>query len=378
MAPSSLDEPQEVKPAGATVLGKRVAEETTDRPPLPRCPSETGQYGVAVGCLAVPYSLLRTVQGLLMPTRWLRAGAGGRQVTPLSLEMGGGKGVAALHLSPPGAAALNAYAAGSTANSTAATAEVPPELAVLIADGSIKWMRGLRPGSSACLPEGRKDPADAGAAAAAAAGGAPTFIELFAGIGGFRIGLCALGWKPVFASELGVEERATYTANCGPEAHPVEGDITCIDTESIPPHDLLTGGFCCQSFSRMGEQAGFDDARGELFFEIVRVLRHHKPRALLLENVANVLDHDEGRSLKLILRELRSAGYCVSYQVINASLLLAQHRQRVYFVGIRSDLKRECELFRCALGRSPPAVASYCRNPNVPHTAAMDPLNGGL
>eukprot|EP00854_Cymbomonas_tetramitiformis_P017818 gene17818-21220_t len=95
----------------------------------------------------------------------------------------------------------------------------------------------------------------------------------------------------------------------------------------------------------MGEQAGFDDARGELFFEIVRVLRHHKPRALLLENVANVLDHDEGRSLKLILRELRSAGFSAKNQVINASLLLAQHRQRVYFVGIRSDLKRECELF---------------------------------
>lgn len=164
----------------------------------------------------------------------------------------------------------------------------------------------------------------------------PTFIDLFCGIGGFRLGLEACGLKCVFSSEIDKFSRQTYLANFGEEPH---GDITKIDAKDIPPHDVLCAGFPCQSFSIAGKQLGFDEDRGQLFYEIIRIAKHHQPRFLLLENVPNILTHDKGRTLKTIGRLLGEAGYQVNLSVLNSLHFgIPQARGRVYFVCIRKDL----------------------------------------
>ncbi len=115
------------------------------------------------------------------------------------------------------------------------------------------------------------------------AGSRFSFVELFAGIGGFRVGLGALGGQSVFASEIDMEAQDIYCKNF--KYGLLAGDITDVNVDEIPAHDMLTAGFCCQSFSKAGKQEGFDDPRGQLFFEIIRVLRHHQPQTFLLENV---------------------------------------------------------------------------------------------
>ncbi|EOD38823.1 hypothetical protein EMIHUDRAFT_56747, partial [Emiliania huxleyi CCMP1516] len=128
------------------------------------------------------------------------------------------------------------------------------------------------------------------------------YAELFAGVGGFRLALDGLGGRCVFASEIDPCAAATYERNFGDA--PL-GDITEVPDEDLPAHDLLTAGFPCQSFSRSGEQRGLGDARGDLFFEIVRVA----PAALLLENVPNLLRVDNGHALHIIVHALTRAGY---------------------------------------------------------------------
>jgi len=161
-------------------------------------------------------------------------------------------------------------------------------------------------------------------------------VELFAGIGGFRVGLDALGGRCVFASELDTEAQTIYAANFPHEL--LVGDITEVNVDEVPEHDLLTAGFCCQSFSRAGAEGGLNDPRGQLFFEVVRIAAHLRPAALLLENVANLLEHDGGATIATITAELEGLGYRLSQRVINSSALLPQHRQRLYIVGLRTDL----------------------------------------
>lgn len=157
------------------------------------------------------------------------------------------------------------------------------------------------------------------------------FIDLFAGIGGIRLPFDELGCKCVFSSEWDEAACKTYEANFG--EHPL-GDITKIKAEAIPEHDLLLAGFPCQAFSIMGKMQGFADTRGTMFFEIERILRHHRPSAILLENVKQLTTHDHGRTFATILKKLEELGYHVKWKILNAlDFGVPQKRERTIIVG---------------------------------------------
>lgn len=163
------------------------------------------------------------------------------------------------------------------------------------------------------------------------------FVDLFCGIGGFRQALVASGHSCVFSSDWDKDAQETYAINYG--ELPV-GDLTKVSSSSVPAHEILCGGFPCQPFSISGNRCGFDDARGTLLHEILRIIRHHNPRVVFLENVKNFLGHDQGRTLTTTLKLLRRSGYQVHYSVLNASRFgVAQKRERIYFVCLRNDLK---------------------------------------
>ncbi|MDR1872971.1 MAG: DNA (cytosine-5-)-methyltransferase [Deltaproteobacteria bacterium] len=158
-----------------------------------------------------------------------------------------------------------------------------------------------------------------------------TFIDLFAGIGGFHQAAKALGGKCVFASEIDPEARRAYAANYQMETY---GDITAIDAALIPDHDALFAGFPCQPFSVIGRRLGFQDSRGPLFFEIARVLKAKKPSFFILENVKLLSRHNNGETLKIILSTLESLGYKTRWSVLNALKFgLPQKRERTIIVG---------------------------------------------
>ena len=173
------------------------------------------------------------------------------------------------------------------------------------------------------------------------------FIDLFAGIGGIRRGFEALGGECVFTSEWDRWAQATYRANYPNDAHEIAGDITRIHAAEIPPHDLLLAGFPCQPFSiagvskknALGRAHGFaDETQGTLFFDVARILAHHRPKAFLLENVKNLVSHDRGRTFKVILRTLQELGYYVpSPRVINAKSFVPQNRERILIAGFREE-----------------------------------------
>ncbi|CAJ1435032.1 unnamed protein product, partial [Effrenium voratum] len=156
-----------------------------------------------------------------------------------------------------------------------------------------------------------------------------TFAELFAGIGGFRLGLEALGGRCVFACEIHGAAREVYSRNFAGELH---GDLR---SSKVPAHDLLVAGFPCQPFSALGNQPGLQAPQGQLFGEIVRVLRQCQPEAFLLENVPGLLHSNRGADMSAILAELRGAGYHVFHDVVNARSLTAQQRKRLFLVGFR-------------------------------------------
>lgn len=165
------------------------------------------------------------------------------------------------------------------------------------------------------------------------------FIDLFAGIGGIRIAIEELGGKCVFSSEWDKYAQETYKANY--QERP-QGDITKIKEEEIPSFDILLGGFPCQAFSIAGKRLGFEDTRGTLFFDIVRILNYHKPRAFLLENVKGLLSHNKKETFSVIYDTLKALGYSVDYKVLNAKDFgLAQNRERVYIVGFLDDIDFE-------------------------------------
>jgi len=170
-----------------------------------------------------------------------------------------------------------------------------------------------------------------------------TFIDLFAGIGGMRLGFEAAGGHCVYTSEIDKFSAQTYAANflC---AHPIVGDITKIDAETIPDHDVLVAGFPCQSFSkggyatklRLNQPHGFADlTKGTLFFDVARILAAKRPQAFLLENVKNLVLHDKGETFKVIKRVLEELGYQLQYRVIEGGSFVPQHRERVMIVGFR-------------------------------------------
>ena len=168
-----------------------------------------------------------------------------------------------------------------------------------------------------------------------------TFIDLFAGIGGIRIPFDELDYQCTFSSEWDSKACKTYLANFGVMPF---GDITKIDASFIPRHDVLLAGFPCQAFSIMGKMQGFADTRGTMFFEIERILKHHRTPYILLENVKQLVGHDGGRTFKTILEHLTALGYHVKWQVLNAlDFGLPQKRERVIIVGFQD--KADCDKF---------------------------------
>mmetsp|Transcript_23213 Transcript_23213/g.65910 ORF Transcript_23213/g.65910 Transcript_23213/m.65910 type:complete len:1084 (-) Transcript_23213:29-3280(-) len=245
----------------------------------------------------------------------------------------------ALHLNLEGAALLCA-------------GQAPPEVQELLDEGCVGFLPGLRKGAQAYRGALARAPSPV-------PGLNPrfTFIELFAGIGGFRRGLEPLGGRCVFSSEIDTDCQETYALNFGRES--LFGDVTAIPTEDFPAHDILTAGFPCQPFARRGERLGFTDGRGGLFLEIPRVLRARRPAGFLLENVWNLQfldggqwDKDErkcvyGNCFKNIIHCLQQAGYVVQTKVLFAQGWVPQDRERLYIVGFRSDLaERASKLFK--------------------------------
>lgn len=169
-----------------------------------------------------------------------------------------------------------------------------------------------------------------------------TFIDLFAGIGGLRRAFDGIGGRCVFTSEWDKYAQLTYQSNY-PDNRPIAGDITKVPLDDIPEHDVLLGGFPCQPFSiagvskknALGRKHGFlDEAQGTLFFDVARILKAHRPRAFLLENVKNLKSHDKGKTFALIRRILeQDLGYELHVRVINARHFLPQNRERIVLVG---------------------------------------------
>ena len=176
--------------------------------------------------------------------------------------------------------------------------------------------------------------------------GAFTFIDLFAGIGGLRKAMESAGGRCVFTSEWDAFAQKTYHANF-PDNRPIAGDIREVDAAAIPEHDVLVAGFPCQPFSiagvskknALGRLHGFqDETQGTLFFDVLRVLMHHRPAAFLLENVKNLKSHDKGRTFEVIRRKLtEELGYTLHTRIVDAANFLPQHRERIVMVGFREN-----------------------------------------
>jgi DNA (cytosine-5)-methyltransferase 1 len=165
------------------------------------------------------------------------------------------------------------------------------------------------------------------------------FIDLFAGIGGMRLAFESTGASCVFSSEWDKYAQKTYEANFGEIP---DGDITKINAVEIPKFDILLAGFPCQPFSSIGKREGFEHkTQGTLFYDVARIIDHHKPRAFLLENVAGLLTHDDGRTFTTIISTLLELGYVVEYKILDASDFgVPQKRARIYIVGFRKSKVR--------------------------------------
>lgn len=174
-----------------------------------------------------------------------------------------------------------------------------------------------------------------------------TFIDLFAGIGGLRRGFESIGGKCVFTSEWDKYSQKTYAANFPDDDHEINGDITKVDVEDIPAHDVLLAGFPCQPFSiagvskknALGRAHGFQDkTQGTLFFDVARIIAHHQPAAFLLENVRNLIGHDKGKTFQTIKDVLTDElGYTIDWRVIDGRSWTPQHRERIFIIGFRED-----------------------------------------
>lgn len=165
------------------------------------------------------------------------------------------------------------------------------------------------------------------------------FIDLFSGIGGFRIAMESLGGKCVLSSEIDKHAVETYFSNFN--EMPI-GDITKVNVAEIPDHDVLCAGFPCQPFSIGGLRKGFEDTRGTLFFDVARIIKKKKPKVVFLENVAGIVSHDSGNTLRVIINSLEELEYKVHYKVMNASDYgIPQNRNRWYCIAVRSDIDFE-------------------------------------
>ena len=170
--------------------------------------------------------------------------------------------------------------------------------------------------------------------------------SLFSGIGGIDLAFQQAGFEVVWANELDHDAAKTYRLNLG-KNHLVECDIKKVKTEDIPDFDVLVAGFPCQSFSVAGKQKGFDDPRGQLFYEIARIVSVKRPKAVFLENVANLLEHDDGKTFLAVYNALVPFGYTLKYRVMDALDYgnLPQHRPRIFIVAFLDNYMCECFCF---------------------------------
>lgn len=201
------------------------------------------------------------------------------------------------------------------------------------------------------------------------------FIDLFCGIGGFRIGFEKAGCKCVFSCDWDKYAQKTYEANFGDKPF---GDIHTLDFDTIPHHDILCAGFPCQPFSiagvskknSLGRKHGFDDEKqGNLFFALANVIARHRPPAFVLENVKNLKSHDNGRTFDVIYRTLtQTLGYHVFCHIIDAKSVVPQHRERIFIVGFREDRSFEFPRFP----KSGPLLSSIL-DPHPPAKYTLSP-----
>ncbi len=162
------------------------------------------------------------------------------------------------------------------------------------------------------------------------------FIDLFAGLGGFRLALESLGAECVYSNEWDISAQEVYHANFGEIP---EGDITKVDEKTIPNHDILCAGFPCQAFSISGKQRGFEDSRGTLFFDVARIVKEKKPKIVFMENVKNFATHDNGNTLEIVKKTLEDLGYSFHQKVLNSvDYGIPQKRERIYMVCFRNDM----------------------------------------
>lgn len=163
-----------------------------------------------------------------------------------------------------------------------------------------------------------------------------TFIDLFAGLGGFRLALESVGAKCVYSNEWDKHAQEVYNMNFGEFP---DGDITKVDEKSVPNHDILCAGFPCQAFSISGKQRGFEDSRGTLFFDVARIVKEKKPKIVFMENVKNFATHDDGHTLEVVKATMEELGYSFNQKVLNADDFgIPQKRERIYMVCFRKDL----------------------------------------
>lgn len=162
------------------------------------------------------------------------------------------------------------------------------------------------------------------------------FIDLFAGLGGFRLALESLGATCVYSNEWDLAVQKVYYDNFGDIP---DGDITKVDEKTIPDHEILCAGFPCQAFSISGKQRGFEDSRGTLFFDVARIVREKKPKIVFMENVKNFATHDGGKTLDVVRGTMEELGYTFHQKVLNSvDYGIPQKRERIYMVCFRNDV----------------------------------------
>ena len=166
-------------------------------------------------------------------------------------------------------------------------------------------------------------------------------VDLFAGIGGIRLGFeqaFSKDIKNIFTCEWDINAQKTYKANFN-DTGEIAGDITKVNEQTVPSHDILLAGFPCQAFSLAGYKRGFEDTRGTLFFDVARIAKFHKPKVIFCENVKNLVNHNKGQTIKVIFNVLKELGYNVYYTVLNSKDFgVPQNRERVYIVAFRNDI----------------------------------------
>jgi DNA (cytosine-5)-methyltransferase 1 len=177
------------------------------------------------------------------------------------------------------------------------------------------------------------------------------FIDLFCGLGAFRIGFEEAGFKCVFSSDINEKIQNVYEENFGDRPH---GDITQINPNEIPDFDILLGGFPCQPFSISGKKQGFNDTRGTLFFSICKIIEEKQPQIVILENVKHLINHDKKRTINVILGSLKELGYNVNYELLNAKDFgLPQNRERIFIIATKNGVFDFSKLKKT---KSPPLI----------------------